>query len=61
MPSESGGEKQPVVSIEVHQEVVRAKEEEVAKVTQEKEALSEELHQVEVKLEELKTKNNVGS
>ncbi len=60
VPSEGEGEKQPSVSMEVHQEVLRGKEEELAQVRQEKEELSQELKQLESKLEELKTKNNVG-
>lgn len=47
--------------MEVHQEVLRGKEEEVARVMEEKDELQRQIGQLESKLEELKAKNNVSS
>ena len=54
------GEKRPVVSMEVHEELLRSKEEEAEKARAEKEEVSQQLKQLEGKLDELKTKNNVS-
>ena len=46
---------------EFHEEVVRGKEEELAKVKEENDELKEELKQTRAKLDDLKTKNDVSS
>lgn len=49
------------MDIEHHEQVVREKEEELAKALEEKDRVKDQLKLAESKLEDLKTKNNVSS
>ena len=58
LPSEAA-EKQASVSLEVHQEVLKGKEEALTQVQQAKDELSEQVKILEQKLTDVKAKNNV--